>query len=207
MTTNCSKCDCAKAQCGCDDRGLTTNPPCATGTPACPNPEPCAETWSDCCVIHNGDSFTYLNPGEIAIPLNEKVNAVNDVKQPLPEKAGFAIFQGERLCDTWQRFIAYYECGFTGVETPYGLKSKSITSTTLTIGWTPTELGEAYQVFIAPASTATFTYVDTVNQSTNPQITITGLTPNTTYFVCVKAIADRVLSCASVSLILTTKLV
>ena len=58
--TNCSKCDCAKAQCGCDDIGLTTNPPCATNTPACPNPEPCSETFDSNCVYYTGEDLDCL---------------------------------------------------------------------------------------------------------------------------------------------------
>ena len=191
MTTNCSKCDCAKAQCGCDDRGLTTNPPCATGTPACPNPEPCAETWSDCCVIHNGDSFTWI------------------VDEPLPEATPpFFILQGERLCDTWQRFLAYYNCGADPATVPYGLKSTSITASTITVAWTPvTAPVVSYIVKIAPVSTGTFTVAGTVTPSSSPSLTITGLTANTSYYVKVIANNPPDKRCESVSLILTTKLV
>ena len=203
MTTNCSKCDCAKAQCGCDDRGLTTNPPCATGTPACPNPEPCAETWSDCCVIHNGDSFTYLFPP--APNVAEAAGGAIDLGLgPIVEKTGFTILQGERMCDTWQRFIAYYECG-TGA--PYGLKSKVITSTTINVAWTPLDGVDSYEVFYSLVSPISWTSAGIVMQNTTPNLTITGLTPNTTYYVNVIATTANVAGCASVSLILTTKLV
>lgn len=189
MTTNCSKCDCAKAQCGCDDRGLTTNPPCATGTPACPNPEPCAETWSDCCVIHNGDSFVWVSDEPTITP-------------PFP------ILQGERLCDTWQRFLAYYNCGDDPTTVPYGLKSTNITASTITVAWTPVTAAVVnYEVFIAPVTTGIFVSAGTVTPSTMPSLTITGLTANTSYYVKVIANNPPDKRCASVSLILTTKLV
>lgn len=201
MTTNCSKCNCVKTQCGCDDRGLTTNPPCATGTPACPNPEPCAETWSDCCVIHNGDSFTYApNKG------GPKVTKSFAVEEPTVQ-LGFTILQGERMCDTWQRWVSYYECG---AGAPYGLKSKNITSSTITIGWTPvTEPIDEYQVFYIDVASYTGSFIagDTIMPSANPTATITGLNPNTTYYVQVSYTYQDKVSCASVTLILTTKLI
>jgi hypothetical protein len=188
MTTNCSKCNCAKAQCGCEDIGLTTNIAC--GAPTCPNPEPCAETWSDCCVIHNGDSFTW----------------VPDI--PDPDAPPFSILQGERMCDTWQKFLAYYNCGQDPASIPYGLKSTNITSTTLTIAWTPITAVTvaAYEVYIAPVSTGIFALAGTTPQSTTPTFTVTGLTPNTSYYIKIIAGNPPDKRCASVSLILTTKL-
>lgn len=187
---------CNNKNCGCQDTGLTTPFPCSS--PPCPNPEPCPETFSDCCVIHNGDSFTYVYNQTLA-------QAENVVEGPIPVvTTGFSILQGERLCDTWQRFIAYYECGNTDTQTPYGLKSKSITSSTITIGWTPVTLVDFYQVFYAPVSTGVFVSAGIVTPSSNPTITISGLTANTNYYVYVRATYQDINSCNSVSLILTT---
>lgn len=191
MTTNCSKCDCPQKDCGCNDTSLTTNYLCNTAAPTCPNPEPCPETFSDCCVIHNGDAFTYVNP--LANP-----------------PAQFIIHQGERLCDTWQRFFTYYNCPNGSENTVYGLKSKNITSTTLTVAWTPLSLASTdyYEVFYCPvAGPITFISAGTVAyNNTTPSLTITGLTPNTSYYVNVKVVMLAANTCSSVSLILTTKL-
>lgn len=65
---------CKTKKCGCIDTGLITQPPCAHDTPACPNPDPCPETISDCCVVHNGDGIAELN-----------------------------IQTGDRVCDIWQK--------------------------------------------------------------------------------------------------------
>lgn len=43
--------------CGCDDVGLTTPPPCETGTESCPSPDPCPETFCAGCVVYCGDSI------------------------------------------------------------------------------------------------------------------------------------------------------
>jgi Fibronectin type III domain len=203
MSCSTPNCNCKKSPCGCE-QGIPSAPFC--GAPTCPNPEPCAETWSDCCVIHNGDSFTYIY-NQKPVPANAKTPVVNEVPIPISDfKTGFTILQGERMCDTWQRFIAYYECGYTSVPTPYGLKSNTITSTTINIGWTPVASATSYDVYIAPVSTGSFTLVGTVSANTTPNITATGLTPNTSYYMYVLAYDDNqgAYSCASVSLILTT---
>lgn len=65
---------CKTKKCGCLDTGLTTPTPCAHDTPECPNPDPCSETFSDCCIVHNGDGIAELN-----------------------------IQTGDRVCDIWQK--------------------------------------------------------------------------------------------------------
>lgn len=181
--------NCQNNNCGCKDAGLTTPAPCYA--PTCPNPEPCAETWSDCCTIHNGDAFAYVLTGEV---LN-----------PGPQ---FTVYQGERLCDTWQRFISYYFCE-TQDNIVYGLKSKNITSTSLTIAWTPLTLAntDEYEVFYCPVSASPLTFISAgtvAYNNTTPNLTITGLAPNTSYYVYVVVNKPATFPCPSVSLILTT---
>ena len=198
-STNTSNCNCKKTPCGCE-QGINAAPPCATGAPDCPNPEPCAETFSDCCIIHNGDSFTYLFPRGPAVA-QAAGGAIDLGPGPIVEAAPFTILQGERLCDTWQKFIAYYECGKGA---PYGLKSKVITSTTINVAWTPLDGVDNYQVFYSPVSSISWTSAGIVTPNTTPNLTITGLTPNTTYYVNVVPTTANVAGCPSVSLILTT---
>ena len=188
MSCSTPNCNCKKTPCGCE-QGIPSAPFC--GAPTCPNPEPCAETWRDCCVIHNGDSFAYVVPEAIT---------------PGPQ---FTILQGERMCDTWQRFIAYYFCGEDNT-TVYGLKSTNITSTSLTVAWTPlpsiNQL-QYYNVYYCPVSASPLTFVSAGTvpyNNTTPSLTITGLTPNTSYYVNVVVTDGVDKACSSVSLILTT---
>jgi len=52
---NCSKCgNTSPITCGCET-GIPTPPPCAQGTPTCPDPDPCAETFDSQCIIYTGD--------------------------------------------------------------------------------------------------------------------------------------------------------
>ena len=46
-----------KVPCGCKDVGLTTANSCETGTPACPTPEQCAETFCTHCILYCGDTI------------------------------------------------------------------------------------------------------------------------------------------------------
>jgi hypothetical protein len=185
MSCSTPNCNCKKTPCGCE-QGIPSAPFC--GAPTCPNPEPCAETWSDCCVIHNGDSFAWVpdEPNIASFP--------------------FSILKGERMCDTWQRFLAYYNCGDDPNTVPYGLKSTNITSTSLTIVWTPVTAVTVtvYEVYIAPVSTGIFVSAGTTPPSTTPTFTATGLTPNTSYYIKVIAGNPPDKRCSSVSLILTT---
>jgi len=181
-STNIPNCDCKKTPCSCE-KGISTAPFC--GAVTCPNPEPCAEIFSDCCVVHNGDSFTYITSGSEP-PYNNK----------------FTVYEGERLCDILQRFIAYYECTPTSVPTPYGLKTTLITSSTFTLVWTPVTGAAQYKVFYAPVSTGIFVSSPNLNTTS---YTATGLTANTAYYAYVIAIdSSSNLSCASVSLIINT---
>lgn len=54
---NCSKCgNNAPITCGCET-GIPTPPPCAQGTPTCPDPDPCAETFDSQCIIYTGENI------------------------------------------------------------------------------------------------------------------------------------------------------
>lgn len=51
-----SKCN-HNVPCGCNDQPFTTPPPCNTGTPECPSPDLCPETFCAGCVVYCGDSI------------------------------------------------------------------------------------------------------------------------------------------------------
>jgi hypothetical protein len=179
---NCNKCNSKK--CGCEDKGLTTPPACAQNTVDCPNPEPCAETFSDCCIIHNNDAYVYITE---------------------EDDLTFSVLQGERLCDTLQKLIAtiYGSCDF---DFPYiyGLKSTVVTSSTINVVWTPVPLADSYTVYYATVAGMSWSNSGPITASTSPTYTITGLSSNTPYYVYVTYTIDAKESCRSVSLIITT---
>lgn len=43
--------------CGCEDEHLTTPPPCESGTPECPDPDRCPETFAQECVVWTGEDL------------------------------------------------------------------------------------------------------------------------------------------------------
>lgn len=50
--------DCGhSAPCGCEDTPLSTPPPCETGTPDCPEPDNCSETFRTECIVWMGDDL------------------------------------------------------------------------------------------------------------------------------------------------------
>jgi hypothetical protein len=103
--------------------------------------------------------------------------------------------------------LIYINCKSAVLPFPYGVKSNTITSTTINVSWYQLIDVEGYKVYISPATNpATWTLAGTVINNTTPNLTITGLTPNTSYYVYVQTYIDDVVSCPSVTLILTTKL-
>jgi hypothetical protein len=46
--------------CGCGDQPFTTQPSCENGTPECPSPDLCPETFCAGCVVYCGDSIADL---------------------------------------------------------------------------------------------------------------------------------------------------
>lgn len=181
MANCCNKCG-TQGKCGCNDSVLHLPPSCPA--PSCPNPEPCAETFSDCCVIHNGDSYTFIEGDEPT----------------------FTVTQGERLCDVMQRFITYYFCSTSVLPLISGLKSNTINSTSINVSWNPVAGASYYEVNVSPVSAVAFTVAGTVTANTTPNFTITGLTPNTSYYVNITPFdITQKDGCPSVSIIVTTK--
>lgn len=43
--------------CGCEDKPLTTPPPCQNDTPSCPEPDNCSETFSQECIVWTNEDL------------------------------------------------------------------------------------------------------------------------------------------------------
>ena len=173
---------CKTKKCGCEDKGLTTPTPCEHDTIDCPTPEPCPETFSDCCVIHNGDSIVDLN-----------------------------ILEGDRICDILQKLTLYITnptCADPNGACPsvIGLKSLEITTTTIKVGWYPTPNATTYQVEYRNVNSLVWLVNPAVVQSLNPVDTIGLLTPGDSYYIRVRTICGVGPSdCRSVTILVKTK--
>jgi len=177
---DCKICGCKGKPCGCEDHALTTNTPCAQDTPECPNPDPCPETFSDCCIVHANDTILDL-----------------DIKQ------------GDRLCDILQKFTLLFTnpgCILPGSPcmSVLGLISTLITSTTVKLKWAPSSTAISYIVEYKPATSMSWTLNPPVAPSTTPVDTIGGLTPNTDYDIRVASICNTG-TCYSVTIRVKTK--
>jgi len=176
-----SNCKCKKKNCGCE-KGITTNTPCVQNTPDCPNPEPCPETFSDECIMHTGDTIVDL-----------------DIKK------------GDRLSDILQKMtllLTNNGCIIPGAicQSPIGLASTNIYTTSIKLAWDPTPNATTYQVEYKLAAAVTWTLNAPLAQATFPVDTIGGLLPNTEYHVRVRAICGiEPVTCTSVTILVKTK--
>jgi len=185
--TTCPTCKCTALPCGCEDQGLHTGSPCAINTPYCPNPEPCAETFSDCCIIHNGDTI---------------YSGANNPVQLFP------IAQGERTCDIFQKLSLWLEdpdAVIGSCPAVIGVKSMTVTSTSIQVVWMLSTGGVGYTVSYSTNPGVVAWTNSTLLASTVTSYTITGLTANTTYFIKVVPTCLAPSSTAAIIIQVTTK--
>jgi hypothetical protein len=173
---------CKTKKCGCLDTGLTTPTPCEHDTFLCPVPEQCPETFSDCCVVHTGDTIVDID-----------------------------IQQGDRLCDILQKLallITNPNCVTPGAACipPVGLHSINVTTSTIKLGWNPSSTAvNGYVVEYREISATSWMINPQVPQSASPVDTIGGLLPNTYYYIRVRPVCSIPSSCYSVTILVKTK--
>lgn len=174
---------CKTKKCGCEDQGLRTPTPCIHDTFNCPNPDPCAETFSACCVTFDKDSIV-------------------DV--------GFN--QGDSMCVILQKialFLTNPNCVNPNADckSVVGLGSMVISPTTIKLGWSPNGIPLNYQVEYKVATATTWIFNPTVANTIFTD-TIGGLLPNTAYHIRVNSLCSLVSkpsTCYSVTILVTTK--
>ena len=156
---------CKTKNCGCADKGLTTNPPCTTNTTACPTPNPCGETFSSDCIIYTNAGILYND--DIGIPANIPVSEAIQILFDLIKN------------NTNESGLVY-------------LHAPAVTMTSINLAWNVIS-GETtgYEVYIRPAGPGAYTLVTTV---TTPYTTIAGLTTNTSYDFYVKGVLTGIQS-------------
>lgn len=170
---------CKRKPCGCEDHGLHTPTPCEHDTFQCSNPDPCPETFSDCCVVHNGDSIVDIG-----------------------------VNQGDRLCDILQKislFLTSPGCVTPGslCQSPLSLHSTVVTGTTIAVAWTTMGSPSALQVEYKLASASTWTLNPALGPTATSDI-VAGLALNTDYYIRVKATCISG-TCYSVTINVKTK--
>lgn len=159
----CSTCKCTKKPCGCEDAPLTTGSPCAQDTPECPNPNPCAETFSSDCIIFTGDSIldTGFNYGDNLTVLMQKLS----------------IWLTNPNC-----INPAFSC-----KSPVNFRTTNITTTTIKLAWDAVASATLYIVEYKLSTSNTWTLNAPLTPVANPTDTIGGLTSNTTYDIRVSA--------------------
>lgn len=163
----CKKCKCNTKYCGCADKAILASPPCGQDTLYCPTPEPCAETFSTNCVVYTGDSIVNLD-----------------------------INKGDRMDDVIQKLVLALTGGCIatgGCESPIGLKTTYISQTIVKIAWDLSNNSAQYNVEWKLSTSLAWTNVSAaITPSPTPEYTVTGLLPNTTYYLRVKSTCTAV---------------
>ncbi len=173
--TTCKKC---KNDCKCPG-GYTTAPVCENTLPACPDPEPCAETFNAGCIVYMGDDIIDL-----------------DIKK------------GDRLDVVIQKLILAATnpgCALptTQCNSVNGLKTTSISPTIITLKWLVALNAVSYTVEYRPVSSLTWI----LNPPLGPTVTtdyISGLTPATEYYIRVNTVCATG-NCYSLTIKVKTK--
>lgn len=168
---------CDNKKCGCSDAGLTTPAPCPCEQVTCATPDPCAETFSDGCIVHMGDTIVDL-----------------DIKK------------GDRLSTILQKIaikITQPNCvSGTACASALGFKSTLITNNSFKLSWDTVTNSTGYVVQYRKTTVATWTSNPAVTTNSD---TISSLEANTNYYVRVNTVCGLVKPCYSVTLLLTTK--
>ena len=172
---------CKNKPCGCEDQPLKTPVPCTQDTPDCPNPDPCSETFSECCVIHTIDTIVDL-----------------------------PIQNGDNLCTILQALVIFMtNSGCMDPNgtclSPLNFKSVKITGTTIKVSWNSSAPAINYQVEYKEA-TSLIWILNPVLPVTSLSDTISGLNLNTDYHIRVGAICASG-TCYSVTILVKTKTV
>ena len=123
---NCSKCgNTSPITCGCET-GIPTPPPCAQGTPACPDPDPCAETFDSQCIIYTGDDIVCDNTTivETNTNISEALNSIVDYFCDTPAPA-------ECLC-LYEAKVTLTKTDITTASTIFAGKASKLVPITVT---------------------------------------------------------------------------
>jgi hypothetical protein len=150
---------CKKKSCGCTDTGLTTPSPCPHDVHLCPDPDPCAETFADCCIIHDTDTIVDLN-----------------------------ILKGDTLCNILQKLAIAIKnpiCAdpTLGCQSPLNLHTILIAPASIKVGWAPVG-GFPLGLTVEYSVVGSFVWnVNPVLPDTATSDTIGVLTPNTDYYI------------------------
>lgn len=168
-------CGCDKNKgCGCGDHVLTTKS-CTTGE--CAVPEKCSETFSSDCVKYMGDSIANLD-------INK-----GDPMTTVIQKLAMVIVNPN---------CAYPTSPCRGV---VGFGNNGIASTSIKLIWDAITGVTNYQVEFRETTNPTWSLNATITTTSD---IITGLTPNTDYYVRVKTLCGSN-TCYSLVLLITTK--
>lgn len=168
-------CEC-EHPCGCGNNVVNVPVPCIS--PECSNPEKCSETYSSDCVIYTGDTIANLGITKgmpMSVVVQMLLNAIVNPTCIYPTSACISVVN---------------------------VVTTSIGQTVVSLNWNNIITGgPSYQVEYRPVTSSTWTGNPI---TTNTFDTISGLIPNTDYYIRVKTICSSS-SCYSLTIQIKTK--
>ncbi len=175
---NCSKCKKSNNKCGCKDSAYTTVktytcPP----DESCPVPAPCSEYVNTACVF-------YSNAGIVDLGI-----AQNTSLQEILQKLAILLGPNPECADPTN------DCQAT-----FNVYPVSVTSTTVTIAWSPSTTAVDYVLEYKQSSAISYTQL---SSQTTTQAQVIGLTANTEYYFRVYSTCETG-GCYSATINLTT---
>lgn len=186
----CKKCKCEAKYCGCADRAILAAPPCGQGTADCPDPEPCAETFSAECIVYLGEDLPELNISK-GDRMDKVIQAIGMwIINPNCFKPFDSIFNNQVPNDC----IAAID-----------VKTVSVTSSSVTLSWDESPTAISYKVAWAEVPNPSVALVWTSVNTTNTTATIALLDPNTEYYFKVVTVCDDSPSVTCDSLVIKVK--
>jgi hypothetical protein len=156
---------------------LTTQAPCETGTPECPTPDPCPETFRAACVVYTGDTIV-----DLGLEKGERLDVILQRLTLMITNPGCVIPSSSCLAVV-------------------GLLSSNITSTTVDLTWVPVATAINYSVEYKEAASAVWIITPPI---TEPEAMLGGLTPDTDYHIRINAICAAG-ACYSVTIQIKTQ--
>lgn len=165
----CKTCKCEPKYCGCADKAIPTGPFC--GSLSCPDPEPCAETFSAECIVYTGNDIP-----EVGIMKGDRVDHI--IQLLAGQMVNYACY------NPWDDFQNQVANTCMAV---LGLQTSNVSTTSLTVSWnaavildgTVTNYTLSYSQVPDIGDPIVWTNVTGITATT---YNLTGLIDNTSYY-------------------------
>lgn len=187
----CKTCKCEPKSCGCADKAVAVAPFC--GDFSCPDPEPCAETFSAECIVYTGNDIPQLG-----IMKGDRVDHIIQLMS--------TYLLNQSCIEPFSDFDNQVASTCLAV---LGLEASNISTTSLTLSWNAPDIISgsvdsytiSFSVVPDPGDPIVWT---TVTGLDSTSYNLTGLVDGTSYYFMVTTVCDSGGPCNSIVIQATT---